>query len=111
MATIKGTVRSVGETKQVSDRFSKRAVIVETADNPKYPQVLELEASNDRCSLLDSVGAGDSVSAEIDIRGREWRSPSGDVKYFTTLSIYKIEVTTKAPPAQVGATDPGQIPF
>jgi hypothetical protein len=109
---IKGVVYKVSETKQVSDKFSKRELIVEIADNPKYPQLVQFEATKDRCSLLDNVNAGDSVSIEFDLRGREWRSPSGDVKFFNTLNIWKLEVTSKtasAPASSSVAQD--EIPF
>ena len=88
-----GVVHSVGETKSLgAGGFTKREVIVEIADNPKYPQLVAFECTKDRCSLLDTVNAGDTVSIEWDLRGREWRSPAGELRYFNTLAIWKIEV-------------------
>jgi uncharacterized protein DUF3127 len=112
--TVKGTVYAVMDAKQVSDKFRKREFVLETADNPKYPQKLLLEATNDKCELLDQVGVGDTLTVEIDLRGREWRSPSGETKYFNTISAWKIEVTAKAaarPEPVVGGGDQDDIPF
>jgi len=87
---IKGNVHLVGETKQVSDKFSKRQIVVETTDNPKYPQLVEFEATGDRCALLDGIGQGDSVDIAFNVRGREWKGPNG-TKYFVSLDIWKVE--------------------
>lgn len=96
--TIKGTVHAVFETKQVSEKFRKREFVVLTEDNPKYPQKLLLEATGDKCEMLDPVGVGDQLNVEVDLRGREWRSPSGETKYFNTIQAWKIEVLQKAAP-------------
>ena len=34
---------------------------------------------------------GDAVRLDFSLRGREWRSPQGDVKYFNSLDVWKIE--------------------
>ena len=93
---IKGIVHAVFETKQVSDKLTKREFVVETADNPKYPQKISFEITGERCSQLDSVREGDTVSVDFDLRGREWRSPQGPIKYFNSLSAWKVEVTAAA---------------
>jgi hypothetical protein len=37
-----------------------------------------------------------SVEVSFNLRGREWTSPTGDVKYFNTLEAWRIE-TAQAP--------------
>jgi hypothetical protein len=100
--SIKGTIHTITETKQVSARFSKRELVLDVEDG-KYPQVVCLEVSNDRCAALDDFRVGDEVSVEFNVRGREWKSPSGEVKYFTTLAAWKIEATGKAQTTQTNA--------
>jgi single-strand DNA-binding protein len=98
---VSGTVYAIGEQKSLgANGFTKRELIVETTDNPKYPQLVAFEATKERCALLDAVKVGDAVDVEFNLRGREWRSPSGDVKYFNTLDIWKVSVTSKAPERQ-----------
>ncbi len=86
-----GKLHTVFETKQVSERFTKREFVVEITDNPKYPQVVMFQLTGDRCSQLDGLNVGDEVRIEFSLRGREWRSPSGEVKYFNSLDVWKIE--------------------
>jgi hypothetical protein len=86
-----GKLHTIFETKQVSERFTKREFVIELADNPKYPQVVLFQLTGDRCSQLDGMRVGDEVRIEFSLRGREWRSPNGDVKYFNSLDVWKIE--------------------
>lgn len=86
-----GKLHTIFETKQVSERFTKREFVVELADNPKYPQTVLFQLTGDRCQQLDELKVGDEVRIEFSLRGREWRSPSGEVKYFNSLDVWKIE--------------------
>jgi hypothetical protein len=96
-----GKLHTIYETKQVSERFSKREFVVEMADNPKYPQTVLFQLTGDRCSQLDGMNVGDQVRIEFSLRGREWRSPSGEVKYFNSLDVWKLE------PARAGRSQNG----
>jgi hypothetical protein len=86
-----GKLHTIFETKEVSARFTKREFVVELADNPKYPQTVLFQLSGDRCAMLDDLRIGDEVRIEFSLRGREWRSPSGEVKYFNSLDAWKVE--------------------
>lgn len=86
-----GKLHTIYETKQVSERFTKREFVVELADNPKYPQTVLFQLTGDRCTQLDDMRVGDEVRIEFSLRGREWRSPKGEVKYFNSLDVWKIE--------------------
>jgi single-strand DNA-binding protein len=86
------------ETKQVSARFTKREFVVEVADG-KYPQMILFQLSGDRCSLLDNHRVGDEVRVTFNVRGREWKSPQGETKYFNSLDVWKLEA------ARAGADD------
>ncbi|HUR26728.1 MAG TPA: DUF3127 domain-containing protein, partial [Planctomycetota bacterium] len=86
-----GKLHTIFDTKQVSERFSKREFVIELADNPKYPQTVIFQLTGDRCAQLDDLRVGDEVRIEFSLRGREWRSPSGEVKYFNSLDVWKIE--------------------
>jgi single-stranded DNA-binding protein len=86
-----GKLHTIYETKQVSERFSKREFVLELSDNPKYPQVVLFQLTGDRCAQLDGLSVGDQVAVEFSLRGREWRSPSGEVKYFNSLDVWRIE--------------------
>lgn len=107
---LSGKVHRVSETKVMSERFSKREFIVVLDPDSKYPQYVQLEASGDRCSLLDGINVGDEVKVDFNLRGREWKSPAGEVKYFTTISAWKL-VATKRAVVAAGSLAEGDIPF
>ena len=86
-----GKLHTIFETKQVSERFSKREFVVELADNPKYPQLVLFQLTGDRCVQLDDFAVDDDIRVEYSLRGREWRLPSGELKYFVSLDCWKIE--------------------
>ncbi len=86
-----GRLHIITETKKVSERFSKREFVVEIADNPKYPQLVQFQLTGDRCEQLDRFSVGDEVRLDFSLRGREWKSPSGEVKYFNSLDVWKVE--------------------
>jgi hypothetical protein len=88
---ITGKLHTINDTKQVSERFSKREFVVELADNPKYPQLVLFQLTGDRCAQLDDHKVGDEVRIEFSLRGREWRSPQGELKYFNSLDVWKLE--------------------
>jgi len=95
METV-GKLHTIFETKQVSERFSKREFVVELTDNPKYPQMVLFQLTGDRCAMLDEFRVGDSVLIEFSLRGREWKSPSGETKYFNSLDVWKVEPARNA---------------
>ena len=94
---IAGKIKLIGETKTFGSGFRKRDFVVVTKE--KYPQTVLVEMTQDNCDALDRFNTGDEVKVAINIRGREWTSPQGDVKYFNTIQGWKIdadvaEVTT-----------------
>ncbi len=99
---IKGIIKKISETVQISDRFRKREFVVEYANNPDYPQPLQFELVQDRCELLDSFQVGQEVEVHFELRGREWSSPQGQVKYFNSLQAWKLvaEQEVAKPPSQ-----------
>jgi len=102
-----GKLHTIFETKQVSERFSKREFVVELADNPKYPQTVLFQLTGDRCTQLDGMAVGDPVRIKFSLRGREWRSPSGELKYFNSLDVWKIEPARAGRGTSAGRRDSG----
>lgn len=105
-----GFVKEVFEAKQVSERFKKRELVVETVENPRYPQLVMFEASGDRCELFDHIKIGDEVRLEFSIRGREWRPPGGrESKYFNTLSVFAVTRVGAAADNRADPSSPGEV--
>jgi hypothetical protein len=85
---VKGTIKKLDATVQVSEKYSKRELVVTT--NEQYPQDISIQFSQDKCALLDGYKIGDSVEVDINLKGREWTSPQGEVKYFNTVEGWRI---------------------
>src|SRR5215204_6204647 len=108
---VTGKLHTIFETKQMSERFSKREFVLELVDNPKYPQVVLFQLTGDRCTQLDGLSVGDEVRIEFSLRGREWRSPQGDLKYFNSLDVWKVEPARagRAKRSSQGSGDPRDV--
>ena len=88
---ISGRIHVIFATKQVTPRFQKREFVLELADNSKYPQRVLFQLTGDRCDRLDEFNQGDEVRVEFSLRGREWTSPQGEIKYFNSLDVWTLE--------------------
>ena len=82
---IRGTVIAIGETQQVTEKFKKRDLIVEYAENPTYPEQVKFEATQASCDKLDELRAGDDITVHFNLRGRAWKDKAGVNQYFNTL--------------------------
>lgn len=87
---ITGTIKQIIDKQIISERFCKQDFVLTTDENSPYPQHISLQAENDKCDQLNKFNEGDQVKVQINIKGREWNGPQG-VKYFNTISIWKIE--------------------
>lgn len=122
MFKISGILKVKNDTVQVSEKFSKRDFVL-TDNASMYPQDILFQLTQDKCSLLDAVQLGSTIEVSFNLRGREWTSPSGDVKYFNTLDAWRIDVqhaghslppqpNTDSPVASAGAdVDSQDLPF
>ena len=112
---IKGTIKKIGEVVAVgTGGFTKRELVITTDE--QYPQFICIEFHKDKTDLLNSLSIGQEVTAHINLRGREWTSPQGDVKYFNTIQGWKIDAETKAKPdysntAGIKVEEDGDLPF
>jgi hypothetical protein len=111
-----GKLYRIFETKQITERFTKREFVIELEDG-KYPQHVLFQLTGDRCGNLDDYKEGDEVRVEFNLRGREWTSPKGDVKFFNSLDVWRMEpvgarVGNEPPPPSEPPPDmDADIPF
>lgn len=90
MYTLNGIIKVINDTQVVSDRFKKRDVVI-TDNTGQYPQDISFQLTQDKTDAVNDMKANDSVQVSFFIRGREWTSPQGEVKYFNTLDIWAIK--------------------
>ena len=101
--TVSGTIKVVGKTQQVSDKFTKRELVI-TEPSGQRPQHIPVEFTQDRTSLLDPFKPGDEVSVTCYVNGREWTGKDGVTKYFLSLSGNRIERAGGAAPSSGGSS-------
>jgi hypothetical protein len=128
MFKLTGTVKVIKDTVQVSEKFAKREFVINDASS-MYPQDILFQSVQDKCSMLDGYTEGENVEVSFNLRGREWTSPQGEVKYFNTLDAWRIEkvgqgmpqggpsdmnldpVPVSAPTASTESSDDDDLPF
>lgn len=87
--TITGTIIRTTDTDIIRENLQKKNLHLKTDE--QYPQTLEIEFVNDAIQKLDQFRVGQRVAVSINVRGREWVNPQGEVKVFNTLNGWKIE--------------------
>ena len=128
MFKLTGTLKVIKDTVQISEKFAKREFVISDTSS-MYPQDILFQAVQDKCSMLDAVNEGEQVDVSFNLRGREWTSPQGEVKYFNTLDAWRIEkvgqgmpqggpsnmnldpVATNIPAASTDAAEDDDLPF
>ncbi len=88
---VSGKLHLIKDVQQITERFKKREFVVELGDNSRYPQLVLFQLTGDRTELLDGFRVGEEVKLDFSLRGREWTSPSGDVKFFNSLDVWTID--------------------
>ena len=87
--TITGKIKNIGNILTLGKKdFKKRDLVIET--ETEFPQILLIEFIGNKCKLLDSYKAGESVCVSISIKGREWSNPEGRVVYFNSIQGWKV---------------------
>lgn len=90
MMEIQGRIKMIDETKTYGNNgFRKREIVVTTEE--QYPQHIMVEFVQDKTDLLNSYQVGQMVKISINLRGREWTNPQGEVKYFNSIQGWRIE--------------------
>lgn len=94
---ITGTLKVKNNEQAVSEKFRKREFVI-TDSSTQYPQYISFQLTQDKCSLLDSYNIGDEITVHFNLRGREWKSPQGEIKYFNSLEAWRLEKKTASAP-------------
>lgn len=89
---ILGKIKVLNPEQQVTPTFKKRDLVVATEE--QYPQSILVEFIQDKTDLLNNFMVGDAVKISINLRGREWTSPQGEIKFFNSIHGWRIEKMT-----------------
>ena len=99
------------DTQQVTERFTKREFVVELEG--RHPQLVLFQLTGKRCAELDAFREGDAVHIEFALRGREWTSRQGEVRYFNSLEVSRLEPAAARAAGEPAheLDDPEEVPF
>ena len=84
-----GKIKVINPIQEVSASFKKRELVVTTEE--QYPQHILIEFTQARVDDLNSYQVGEPVKVSINLRGREWVSPQGEMRYFNSIQGWRIE--------------------
>lgn len=107
-----GVIVAIGEP-QTFGTFTKRVLVIEIADG-NYPQMVPFEYGGKNLLLLDAndVRVGATAKVTFNLRGRDWTDPkTGEVKYFGSLSGWKLEIEKAAEKGDDTPSGGDEIPF
>lgn len=105
---VEGKLHKKFDTAQVTNTFKKREFVIEL--DGAYPQLVSFQLTQDRCGILDSYNEAERIKVSFDLRGREWTSPKGEVKYFNTLNAWKLEKANGTTEAAAPMPEEGTFP-
>ena len=86
---LQGTIKKLTDLQTFASGFQKREMVLLTEE--QYPQPINIEFLADKSDLLNQYKEGEKVKVSINIRGREWTSPQGEVKYFNSITGWRVE--------------------
>ena len=95
MLTYKGILKVKNPEVKVSEKFKKREFVL-TDNAQSYPQTILFQLTQDRCSLIESANVGDEITVHFLLKGREWKNPQGEIKFFNSLDVFRVEVSGKS---------------
>lgn len=86
---LEGKVKRVSEIQTFESGFQKRELVLIVGET--YPQPVAIDFLKEKIDLIDGLKEGDAVKVFINIGGREWTSPSGNINYFNSITGWKIK--------------------
>ena len=91
---VTGKIHNVGALRVVSEKFKSKDVVILTED--KFPQYITIQFTQDKTDLISQNNIGEQVEVSVNLKGREWKSPQGEIKYFNTIEGWQINSVGKA---------------
>lgn len=89
---LRGKIIEKFETEVISEKFSKREIVLEVSDDGGYTQTIPIEFVNKSIEKLDGYPVGSDVLISINIRGRKWHNPKTNKdRYFVSISGWRIQ--------------------
>ncbi len=104
MLTYTGFLKVKSPEVKISEKFKKREFVL-TDNAQSYPQTILFQLTQDRTSLIENANVGDEVTVHFLLKGREWKNPQGEIKFFNSLDVFRVE-SSKSKSANAGTSEP-----
>ena len=86
---VQGKIYSIGKVQEVSEKFKKQEIILETL-NGEYTQHIKIQFAQKKIDLLQAFAPGDSVVCSLNLSGKLYKNKEGKEDCFTTIACWKI---------------------
>lgn len=93
--TLTGRIKRIFPA-EIRGNFESRVMWLEETEG-QYPHTYNLEFHQGACNKLDNFVAGQTVTCQVDVRGRYW-SKDGREGVMNTLKCWKIDADQPARP-------------
>jgi len=107
---ITGIIKSIGDIQNVTEKFKKREVVIETGFDTEYPQMILVEFQQDGVHKLNGKTVGQLAKIHFNLKGRQWTDANGVVKTFNKLHGWKVDNIGASDAATPIETDEHQPP-
>lgn len=87
---LQRTLIHIGKVEQVSEKFRKRDLIIQTQE--QYPQEIKLQLVQDKCELVTNIGLNTNVSVEFNLRGKSFITKQRVKMWNNNLDVWKLKV-------------------
>ena len=91
---VTGKIHNVGALRVVSEKFKSKDVVLLTDE--KFPQYITIQFTQEKTNIISEANLGENVEVSINLRGREWKSPTGEIKYFNTIEGWQVNAVEGA---------------
>jgi hypothetical protein len=89
---LEGTIKYVNEIEEISEKFRKQVFGLETTnDKGEFPQLIPMECTNDRISMIENISIGTEVVVSFVLNGKEVQLSNGETKNFLNVVCLGIE--------------------
>ena len=100
---IEGVIKRISKPQEFDSGFRKCEMHIETTGD-KYPQILPVEFLKDMVDEAIGLAPGQTIKANCNVNGREWRKTEGDPwRAFLSLSVWKYDIIESSIKEQVQA--------
>lgn len=98
----------IDQPQQMTARSVRREFVLRIAGGDS--EYVLFQCTDECIHALDGCQVGDEVEIEFSLHGREWTSPSGEVRYFNRLEVQTLAHVGKAPYDDLDVPPPNESP-